>query len=375
MKLNFLPNISNWFAEEIRRPDGQIIPSDSPTKTHFTYQQPSGVAVLLTPWNFPISIQARKLAPALAAGCTVVARGSQYTPLSLIELFKCLEDAGIPSGVVNLVHGPANDMTKTLLTHPSVRVASFTGSTEIGQKIINLSSEQVLRLSLELGGNAPFIVFDDADLDKAVQGAMIAKFRNNGQSCIGANRFYVHENIYEKFVSAFKKEVINMSVGDPFSEYKPDLGPMINLKGQQRMEEIIQTAKYDGSKITTSQYPLPDSGYFVGPTIIEHPRRELGDTEIFGPVAPIYSFKDDDEVIEYANATDMGLAGYAYTSNLYRSRQIQEKLDVGILGINSALPSVAYAPMGGMKKSGIGREGGRAGLEEYMDTKYVASEY
>lgn len=204
---------------------------------------------------------------------------------------------------------------------------------------------------------------------------MIAKFRNNGQSCIGANRFYVHENIYEKFVSAFKEEVVNMSIGDPFSEYKPDLGPMINLKGQQRMEEIIQTAKNDGSKITTSQYPLPNSGYFVKPTIIENPRNELGDTEIFGPIALIYSFKDDDEVIEYANATDMGLAGYAYTSNIYRSRQIQENLDVGILGINSALPSVVYAPMGGMKKSGIGREGGRVGLEEYMETKYVASEY
>lgn len=229
-EINFAAEYFQWFAEEIRRPHGHIVPSDVRNKSHIYYTEPAGVALTLTPWNFPISIQARKIAPALAAGCTVVARGSQLAPLSVIELFKCLEEAEFPDGVVNLIHGPGAQMTEALMSHPAVKVASFTGSTEIGKTIVQQSAKGLIRLALELGGDAPFIVFNDADMDKAVEGAMIAKFRNNGQSCIGANRFYIHDSVYDEFVTKFRESISAMKVSDPVNDLSSDLGPVIDLK-------------------------------------------------------------------------------------------------------------------------------------------------
>lgn len=375
-EVKFSAEYFQWFAEEIRRPYGQYIPSDAANKRHIAYAQPAGVALCLSPWNFPVSIQARKLAPALAAGCTVVARGSEVAPLSVIELFKCLQDAGIPKGVANLIQGPAAATTEAMMKHPAVRVVSFTGSTPVGRSLMRQAADGMLKLALELGGNAPFIVFEDADIEKAVEGAMIAKFRNNGQSCIGANRFYVHEKVYEKFTSVFAGKIAQMKIGNPMEEMNLDLGPMVNLKSKNRIEKLISEAEALGAKYLVSKAQVPDEGYYVPPVIMENVPESAAFAieELFAPVAPIFKFTDENEVIKKANSSDMGLAAYVYTNDLSRSTRVTESLKFGIIGLNNALPSVAYAPMGGVKQSGIGREGARIGLEEFLDIKYVATE-
>jgi len=375
-EIKFSAEYFQWFAEEIRRPAGQIIPGDAVSKSHYVYSQPAGVALCLTPWNFPVSIQARKLAPALAAGCTVVARASEVAPLAVIELFKCLQDAGIPKGVANLVQGPASSTTEAMMKHSAVRVVSFTGSTPVGRSLMRQAADQMKRLALELGGNAPFIVFEDADIDKAVAGAMIAKFRNNGQSCIGANRFYIHEKIYDKFAGAFANKIASMKIGDPVNEPGVDLGPMINLKSKTRIEQLVRETEALGATHLTPQRDVPATGYYFPPIIMENVPETctFATDELFAPVAPLFKFTDEADVIKKANSTDYGLASYVYTNDLSRSLRVTEALKFGIVGLNSALPSVAYAPMGGVKQSGIGREGGRIGLEEFMDVKYIAME-
>ncbi|MDQ7095309.1 NAD-dependent succinate-semialdehyde dehydrogenase [Desulfosporosinus sp. PR] len=375
-EVRFSAEYFQWFAEEVRRPYGQYIPSDAVNKRHSVYTQPAGVALCLSPWNFPVSIQARKLAPALAAGCTVVARGSEVAPLSVIELFKCLQAAGIPKGVANLIQGPAAVTTAAMMKHPAVRVVSFTGSTPVGRSLMHQAAEGIIRLALELGGNAPFIVFDDADIEKAVEGAMIAKFRNNGQSCIGANRFYVHEKVYDKFTALFANKISQMKIGNPTEEMNLDLGPMIDLKSKHRIEKLINEAEALGARSIAPKAEVPAEGYYVSPVIMENvpERAALACEELFAPVAPIFKFADEKEVIEKGNSSDMGLAAYVYTNDLSRSIRVTESLKFGIVGLNNALPSVAYAPMGGVKQSGIGREGARTGLEEFMDFKYVATE-
>lgn len=375
-EVKFSAEYFQWFAEEVRRPYGQYIPSDLPNKRHIAYTQASGVALCLTPWNFPVSIQARKLAPALAAGCTVVSRGSDLAPLSVIELFKCLQDAGVPKGVANLIQGPAAATTGAMMKHPAVRVISFTGSTPVGRSLMRQAADGMIRLALELGGNAPFIVFEDADIEKAVEGAIIAKFRNNGQSCIGANRFYVHEKVYDNFISLFASKIIKMKIGNPVNESSVDIGPMINLESRKRIEKLISEAEALGAKYLVPKVKVPSEGFFVPPVIMENVPESAGlaREELFAPVAPIFKFTDEEDVINKANSTDMGLAAYAYTKDLARSIRVTEALKVGIIGLNNALPSVAYAPMGGVKQSGLGREGARIGLEEFMDHKYVAME-
>ncbi|KLU60583.1 succinate-semialdehyde dehydrogenase [NADP(+)] GabD [Peptococcaceae bacterium CEB3] len=376
-EVNFSAEYFQWFAEEVRRPYGTYIPSDAANKRHIAYTQPSGVALCLSPWNFPVSIQARKLAPALAAGCTVVSRASETAPLSVIELYKCLEDAGIPQGVANLIQGPAATTTEAMMKHPAVRVVSFTGSTPVGRSLMRQAAAGMVRLALELGGDAPFIVFDDADIEKAVEGAMIAKFRNNGQSCIAANRFYIHEGVYQAFVSSFVSKIKQMKIGDPLTETNLDLGPLINFESKTRIEKIISEAEGYGARHVTPKLEVPDGGYYVAPVIMENvpETTALAKEELFAPVAPLFMFSDEDEVIKKANNTDMGLAAYVYTESLARSTRLTESLKFGIIGLNNALPSVAYSPMGGVKQSGIGREGARAGLEEFMDVKYVATEF
>lgn len=375
-EVRFSAEYFRWFAEESRRPDGHWLPQEDASKRHWTRMQPAGVVLSLTPWNFPVSIQARKLAPALAAGCTVVARASQKTPLSVVELFKCLHDAGFPNGVINLIHGSASQTTEVMMGHRAVKVVSFTGSTAVGQSIIRQSANGVQRLALELGGNAPFIVFDDANLDKAVEGAMIAKFRNNGQSCIAANRFYVQASVYDAFVSKFVARVDAMKLSDPVNDAACDLGPLIDATAKQALEENVQQALSKGARRLTREHSLPEFGSYFAPVLLGNVPLDTSFAcdELFGPAAPVFKFTDEDEVIQLANDTDMGLASYLYTNRLDRSTRVTEALEYGIVGLNNALPSVAYAPMGGWKHSGLGREGARIGMEEFMEMKYIASQ-
>lgn len=365
-----------WFAEQARRPEGERFPHEAPGRRHFSMARPCGVALCLTPWNFPISIQARKLAPALAAGCTVVARASEKAPLAVIELFRCLEEAGLPAGVANLIAGPANETTSAMLAHPAVRVVSFTGSTEVGRQVMRAAAEHIVRPLLELGGNAPFIVCEDANLERAVEGAMLAKFRNNGQSCIAANRFLVHEAVYAEFVQRFAERVNRMRLGNPVQEPLPDLGPLIDSKRKQAVEAVVARAEAAGARRVTGVPELPASGTFAAPALlVDVPEQtELACEEVFGPIAGIFPFASEQEALTRANATEMGLAAYLYTENLSRAWRMAEALEAGILGLNNALPSVAYAPMGGMKQSGLGREGARQGLEEFQETSYLSLE-
>ncbi len=376
-EVRFAAEYFQWFAEQARRPSGEVLPNELPTRRHMTLTQPAGVAVCLTPWNFPISIQARKLAPALAAGCTVVARASEKAPLAVMAMVRCFADAGFPAGVINVIQGPASTTTNALLDHPAVRVVSFTGSTGVGQQIMRRCAERVVRPLLELGGDAPFIVFDDADLDRAVEGAMLAKFRNNGQSCIGANRFFAQANIYDAFVERFAARVNAMRVGDPVADPVPDLGPVIDGQRKQAVEAMVAEALAAGARRATEPHSLPDGGAYVDPCLLVDvpPTVGMSCQEIFGPVAAIYRFETEDEVIARANATEMGLAAYFYTNRLDRAWQVAEALEAGIVGLNNALPSVAYAPMGGVKQSGLGREGASIGLEEFQEIKYLSIEY
>jgi succinate-semialdehyde dehydrogenase/glutarate-semialdehyde dehydrogenase len=376
-EVRFAAEYFRWFAEQGRRPRGELIPNEVAGRRHWTDQQAAGVAVCLTPWNFPVSIQARKLAPALAAGCTTVSRPSEKAPLSVIELFRCLHEAGIPPGVANLVCGPPSEITEALLTHTAVRVVSFTGSTQVGSLVMRLAADRIVRPLLELGGDAPFIVFEDADLERAVEGATVAKFRNNGQSCIAANRFLVQESVYEEFTRLFAKRVGSMSMGDPVHEPIPDLGPVIDAERRAALEAIVAQAESGGARRVTSERSLPSKGSFVVPQLlVDVPEdADLGCREVFGPVCGVFPFTTEEEAVARANGTDMGLAGYVYTKDLARAWRMSEALELGILGLNQSLPSVAFAPMGGVKQSGLGREGGHHGLEEFLQVKYVCAEF
>lgn len=373
-EVRFAAEYFRWFAEQARRSHGEVIPNETHENRHITVRRPVGVALSLTPWNFPVSIQARKLAPALAAGCTVVARPSEKAPLAVVEMFRLLQDAGLPEGVVNLVHGPAAELTTALLAHPAVRVVSFTGSTEVGRLIMRQAAERVVRPALELGGDAAFIVHDDADLDAAVRGALLAKFRNNGQSCIAANRFLVHRSVYDEFVTRLVTEVDAMRVGDGCGEPVPDLGPLIDQERVDAVRNLVTDALERGAKQVTRDFDLPATGSFAAPALLSDVPADalLARTEVFGPAAGIFPFGTDDEALTLANSTEMGLAAYVYSRDIGRCWRFGEHLQAGIIGINNPLPSVAYAPMGGVKQSGLGREGGASGLEEFEDIRYLA---
>lgn len=372
-ELNFSAEYFRWFAEEARRPSGSVHPNEAADRRHISLRRPAGVVASLTPWNFPCSIQARKLAPALAAGCTVVARVSEQAPLAATELIRCLTDAGLPAGTVNLVHGDPAELTGTLLQHPAVRIVSFTGSTRVGQDIMAQASRRVVRPLLELGGNAAFIVFEDADLDAAVTGAMLAKFRNTGQSCIGANRFFVHRSVYRDFVDRFTAAVDAMTIGDGLAVNTPDLAACIDGRRVQAVNKLVDEALGAGARKTTRDFDLPGGAFCAPALLVDVPDSVgLATDEVFGPAAAIFPFDDEDEVLIRANNTEMGLAGYFYTRDQARMWRVGEKLDVGITGINNPLPSVSFAPMGGTKQSGLGREGGSYGLEEFEETRYLS---
>jgi succinate-semialdehyde dehydrogenase/glutarate-semialdehyde dehydrogenase len=372
-EVTFAAEYFRWFAEQARRPHGAVVPPESPGRRHLTIRRPAGVVASLTPWNFPCSIQARKLAPALAAGCTVVARVSEKAPLAATEMIRCLTDAGLPAGVVNLVHGPAAEITDAYLTHPAVRVVSFTGSTEIGRSVMAAASARVVRPLLELGGAAPFIVFDDADLDAAVEGALIAKFRNTGQSCIAANRFFVHDAVFDDFTARFAAAVDAMTIGAGLATPVPDLTCCIDAERVAAVDEMVAEALDAGAKRITRGFDLPGPSFAAPTLLVDVPEHvALARREIFGPAAGVFRFDDEDDVVSRANDTEMGLAAYFYTRDASRTWRLAERLDVGILGAGNPLPSSVFVPLGGTKQSGLGREGAATGLEEFEETCSIA---
>jgi succinate-semialdehyde dehydrogenase / glutarate-semialdehyde dehydrogenase len=373
-ELAFSAEYFRWFAEQTRRPQGEVLAHEAADRRHMTVRRPVGVVASLTPWNFPCSIQARKLAPALAAGCTVVARVSEKAPLAATEMVRALVDAGVPAGVVNLVHGPAREITQTLLDHEAVRAVTFTGSTPVGREIMASAARRVVRPLLELGGDAAFIVFEDADVDAAVEGAMLAKFRNTGQSCIAANRFIVHEDMYEEFVGALVDRVDAMTLGDGLADPLPDLGPVIDTSRVEAVTALVDEAVALGGTRLTQDRDLPDNGTFVAPTLLADvpDTAAIATQEVFGPAAAVFRFRETSEALARANATEMGLAGYLWSRDVARCWRTAEHLEAGIIGVNNALPSVAFAPMGGVKQSGLGREGAALGLEEFEDVRYLA---
>ncbi len=376
-EVRFAAEYFRWFGEQARRTVGEVIPNEVPGRRHVAVRRATGVALCLTPWNFPVSIQARKLAAALAAGCTTVSRASEKAPLAVVEMFRCLDRVGFPAGVANLVHGPAGAVTKALLAHPAVRVVSFTGSTEVGRRIMTLAAHRIVRPALELGGNAPFLVFDDADVDAAVDGAMLGKFRNNGQSCIAANRFLVQDGVYDAFVERFVSAVDSMSVGNPLADPVPDLGPLIDDARVKAVTELVEGAVRNGARRLTRDFSLPAEGCYAAPALLADvpDGTDLCCTEVFGPVAAVSRFSGEDEALARANRTEMGLAAYFYTRDVGRAERVAERLEAGIVGVNTSLPSAVYAPMGGIKQSGLGREGSREGLEEFQDVRYVATTF
>lgn len=364
-----------WFAEEGKRAYGQIIPNSTPGKRHLTIKHPVGVVAAISPWNFPITLQSRKLAPALAAGCTIVSRPASQTPLCLIQVFECLVDAGLPRGVANLVVGPAQEMADEFLENPVCRKISFTGSTEVGKQLMRAAADQVKRLSLELGGHAPFIVFPDADPEVVAKAAVIGKFRNNGQVCISPSRFFVHNDISKKFTEATVEFAKALKLGNGL-DAGVEIGPMFEKKALDSTQQLIDDAKRCGATVLTggSKSNRFERGYFFEPTVLRGltPAAKVLTEEPFAPVMPLLDFGQLDEVIAAANNTRYGLAAYVFTNDITVMWRMAEGLEAGIIGINDPVPATPQCPFGGMKESGLGRELAHEGLEAYLETKYVS---
>jgi succinate-semialdehyde dehydrogenase/glutarate-semialdehyde dehydrogenase len=363
-----------WFSEQAVRIEGRYATSPNGQGRLLTMQQPVGPCLLITPWNFPLAMGTRKVGPAIAAGCTMVVKPAQLTPLSMLMLAKVLEDAGLPKGVLNLVTASSSGETMSpLIADPRLRKLSFTGSTEVGKKLMAQASDNLLRLSMELGGNAPFIVFDDADIDSAVQGAVIAKMRNIGEACTAANRFHVAGSVADEFAEKLANKLGSMKVGRGTDD-SVEVGPLIDDNQRSKVSELVEDAVGRGAKALVGGHARDGAGYFYDPTVLTDVPGDarLLSEEIFGPVAPVKGFGDEDEAIAAANDTEYGLVAYVYTSNLKRALRVCEKLETGMVGLNQGMVSNAAAPFGGIKQSGFGREGGPEGIEEYLETKYVA---
>ncbi len=365
-----------WFAEEAKRIYGETIPGHQESKRIIVLKQPVGVVASITPWNFPNAMIARKVGPALAAGCTFVAKPAAETPLSALAMALLAERAGVPKGVFSVVPSTASaEIGQEFTSNPKVRKLTFTGSTQVGRILLAQGAEQVMKMSMELGGNAPFIVFDDADLDAAVEGAMIAKYRNNGQTCVCANRIYVQEGVYDAFAAKMATAVGSMKVGDGF-ESGTVAGPLITQAAVAKVEAHIADATAKGATVTAGGHRHTLGGTFFEPTILTGVTRDMMVTndETFGPVAPLFSFKDEEDVIEQANDTIFGLASYFYANNLSRVWRVAEALEYGMVGVNTGLISTEVAPFGGVKQSGLGREGSHHGIEDYLELKYICME-
>lgn len=362
-----------WFGEEAKRTYGDAIPTPKNDRRILAIKQPVGVCSAITPWNFPLAMITRKVAPALAAGCTAVVKPAESTPLTALALADLAEQAGLPNGVLNIItarHG--KDVGEVLSTHPLVRKVSFTGSTPVGKQLIRQSADTVKRVSMELGGNAPFIVFDDADIDAAVEGAMASKYRNTGQTCVCVNRFIVQDGVYDAFAKALAEKSKALKVGNGLDEGVQQ-GPLINEAGREKVETLLKDAIDKGAKVLTGGQPHPLGGNFFEPTVITDvtPEMRLSQEEIFGPLSAITKFSDEAEAIRLANDTPFGLAAYFYSGNLARIWRVSEALDYGIVGINEGIISTEVAPFGGMKESGLGREGSHYGIDEFLEIKYL----
>ncbi|MCB1499879.1 MAG: NAD-dependent succinate-semialdehyde dehydrogenase [Bauldia sp.] len=363
-----------WNAEEAVRNIGQVSVAPSSGARIVVQHKPSGVAVLVTPWNFPAAMATRKIGPALAAGCTVVLKPASETPLTALALVPILEEAGVPAGVVNVIPSRRSGaVVGGMLKDLRVRVISFTGSTEVGQKLIHAAAENVVKPVMELGGNAPFIVFDDADLDAAVEGALIAKMRNMGEACTSANRFYVHEAVHDAFVEKFAARMKGLKLGNGLEDGVA-VGPLVNAETRDKVAELVDDAVAKGAKLVTGGKAVAGAGYFFPATVltgVPDDARLLRE-EIFGPVAPIQTFRDEDEIVAKANATEYGLVAYLFTRDLSRGLRVSERLEFGMVGLNRGLVSDPAAPFGGVKQSGLGREGGHEGLMDFLETQYVS---
>ncbi len=371
-EIAYAASFIEWFAEEAKRVYGDTIPGHQADKRLIVIKQPIGVTAAITPWNFPAAMITRKAGPALAAGCTMVVKPASQTPFSALALVALAERAGIPAGVLSVVTGSASEIGDELTGNPIVRKLSFTGSTEIGRQLMAQCAPDIKKLSLELGGNAPFIVFDDADLDKAVEGAMASKYRNAGQTCVCANRLYVQEGVYDAFVEKLKAAVSKLKVGNGL-EAGVTTGPLIDDKAVAKVREHIDDALGKGAEVVLGGQPHALGGSYFEPTILVNVPRNarVSREETFGPLAPLFRFKDEDEVIAMANDTEFGLAAYFYARDLSRVFRVAEALEYGMVGINTGIISNEVAPFGGVKASGLGREGSKYGIEEYLELKYL----
>lgn len=361
-----------WFAEEARRAYGETIPAPAHDRRVVVIKQPVGVCAAITPWNFPSTIVTRKVAAALAAGCSIVVRPATETPFSALALGDLATRAGIPAGVFNVVTGDPHAMGKELTANPTVRKLSFTGSTRVGQILMTQSASSIKKLALELGGNAPFIVFDDADVDAAVEAAVASKFRNSGQACVGTNRFYIHDAIYDEFAAKFVEKVSALRIGDG-SQPDVTMGPLVDLAGVEKVESHIADAVSKGARILTGGKRHPLGGSFFEPTVLADVTSDAVVTseETFGPLAPLLRFSDENEVIEAANRTELGLAAYVFSRDIGRIWRLAEQIETGMVGINVGLMANEAVPFGGIKQSGVGREGSHYGLEDYLEVKYI----
>jgi len=366
-----------WYAEEAVRIEGTVMRAPSGANRIITMHQPIGVSLLITPWNFPAAMATRKIGPALAAGCSVVLKPAEDTPLTALALAALLSEAGVPDGVVNVVNtSTPGPVVAAMMNDSRVRKMSFTGSTEVGRILLGQAAPSVMSTSMELGGNAPFIIFEDADIDAAVEGALIAKMRNGGEACTAANRFYVHDAVADKFNDAFGARLRAMKVGPGLDE-STDIGPLVNSETWSKVVNLVEGAVTHGANALVGGYAPERKGYFYEPTLLDGVAADSAilSTEIFGPVAPIVRFTDEADAIRWANATEFGLVAYVYTRDLRRGLRVSEALESGMVGLNRGLVSDPAAPFGGVKQSGLGREGAHEGLLEYTETKYIATDW
>ena len=363
-----------WYAEEAVRADGRFATHEAGTGRLLTMKQPVGPCVFITPWNFPLAMGTRKIGPAVAAGCTMLVKPAKLTPLSMLMLAQILAEAGLPGGVLNVVTASSSgSVMEPVIRDPRTRKLSFTGSTEVGRTLIGQAAEQVLKVSMELGGNAPFLVFDDADVDDAVDGAVVAKMRNIGEACTAANRFHVAESIADEFAAKLAERMGAMTIG-PGTQEGVEVGPLIDADQRDKVAGLVEDAVAKGARVLCGGEAVDGRGTFYKPTVLVDVPADarLLEEEVFGPVAPIRTFASEDEAVAAANDTEFGLVAYLYTADLKRALRVSERLETGMVGVNQGMVSNAGAPFGGVKQSGIGREGGPEGIEEYLETKYVA---
>jgi succinate-semialdehyde dehydrogenase / glutarate-semialdehyde dehydrogenase len=373
-EVSYAAEFFRWYSEEAVRNIGEVSRAPASGARILVQHRPAGIALLITPWNFPLAMATRKIGPALAAGCTVVVKPASETPLTMLALMPLLQEAGVPKGVVNVIPSRrSGEIVGSILSDPRVRVVSFTGSTEVGRSLLRAAADSVIKPIMELGGNAPFVVFEDAQIDAAVDGAMIAKMRNMGEACTAANRFFVHEDIHDGFAAALAERMRKLTMGNGLNE-GVSLGPLVNASTRKKVAALVDDAVAKGAKLLTGGQPVEGPGFFYPATVLDQVPQNalLVREEIFGPVAAIQTFREEEDVIRRANDTEHGLVAYVYTGDLARGLRVSERLEFGMVGLNRGIVSDPAAPFGGMKQSGLGREGAHEGIREFLETQYVS---